>query len=95
MHRPELDPAGEGVLGTYAAYLPPLYRANAQDYLASLRKLRALRAPDLVLPGHPRMDPVPQDTHGPIVLGNRVYFGYGTLLAGVIQRALVRLRRQS
>jgi hypothetical protein len=31
------------------------------------------------------MDPVPQDTHGPIVVGNRVYFGYGTLLAGVVQ----------
>ena len=30
-------------------------------------------------------DSVPEDTHGPIVLGNRVYFGYGTLLGGVIQ----------
>ena len=30
-------------------------------------------------------DNVPEDTHGPIVLGNRVYFGYGTLLGGVIQ----------
>ncbi len=28
---------------------------------------------------------VPEDTHGPIVLGNRVYFGYGTLLGGVGQ----------
>jgi hypothetical protein len=28
---------------------------------------------------------VPEDTHGPIVVGNRVYFGYGTLLGGVIQ----------
>ncbi len=28
---------------------------------------------------------IPQDTHGPIVAGNRVYFGYGTLLAGVAQ----------
>jgi len=27
----------------------------------------------------------PEDTHGPIVAGNRVYFGYGTLLGGVIQ----------
>ena len=26
---------------------------------------------------------VPEDTHGPIVVGNRVYFGYGTLLGGV------------
>lgn len=30
-------------------------------------------------------DNVPEDTHGPIVVGNRVYFGYGTLLGGVIQ----------
>jgi hypothetical protein len=28
---------------------------------------------------------VPQDLHGAIPLGNRVYFGYGTLLGGVIQ----------
>ena len=28
---------------------------------------------------------VPEDTHGPIVAGNRVYFGYGTLLGGVAQ----------
>jgi hypothetical protein len=31
------------------------------------------------------MEKVPEDTHGPIVLGNRVYFGYGTLLGGVAQ----------
>jgi hypothetical protein len=31
------------------------------------------------------MNPMPQDTHGPIVRGNRVYFGYGTLLAGTVQ----------
>ena len=30
-------------------------------------------------------DNIPEDTHGPIVVGNRVYFGYGTLLGGVIQ----------
>jgi hypothetical protein len=35
-------------------------------------------------PGASGEDP-PEDTHGPIVLGNRVYFGYGTLLGGVIQ----------
>jgi metallo-beta-lactamase class B len=50
---------GSGNLGTYAAYLPPLYRGNARDYLASLRRLRALAVPDLVLPGHPGMDRVP------------------------------------
>jgi metallo-beta-lactamase class B len=47
-------------LGTYTAYLPPVYGGDARDYLASLRRLRALPLPDLVLPGHPRMDQVPQ-----------------------------------
>jgi len=47
-------------LGTYSAYLAPRYRGDASAYLASLRQLRALPAPDLVLPGHPRMDPEPQ-----------------------------------
>jgi glyoxylase-like metal-dependent hydrolase (beta-lactamase superfamily II) len=51
----------EGALGTYAAFLPPLYRGNAADYLATLRRLRALPVPDLVLPGHPRSDPSPQN----------------------------------
>jgi glyoxylase-like metal-dependent hydrolase (beta-lactamase superfamily II) len=46
-------------LGTYAAYLSPRYRGDAGAFLASLRKLRALPVPDLVLPGHPRMDPFP------------------------------------
>jgi glyoxylase-like metal-dependent hydrolase (beta-lactamase superfamily II) len=56
-----LSPDGPGAgLGTYTAYLPPLYRGNARDYLASLRRLRALPVPDLVLPGHPLMDPLPQ-----------------------------------
>jgi hypothetical protein len=55
---------------------------------------------DLSDPAHPRFirnfalvgqqpgatgENVPEDTHGPIVVGNRVYFGYGTLLGGVIQ----------
>ena len=44
-----------GNLGTYAAYLAPRYRADAGDYLASFRKLAGLPAPDLLLPGHPRM----------------------------------------
>ncbi len=47
-------------LGTYSAYLAPRYRGNAGDYLASLRRLRALPVPDLVLPGHPGADPTPQ-----------------------------------
>lgn len=46
-------------LGTYAAYLAPRYRGNARDYLDSLRKLRAIPAPDLVLPGHPNEEGQP------------------------------------
>jgi glyoxylase-like metal-dependent hydrolase (beta-lactamase superfamily II) len=52
--------SGRNPLGTYPAYLAPRYRGDAKDYLASLRKLRALPVPDLVLPGHPRSDPTPQ-----------------------------------
>jgi glyoxylase-like metal-dependent hydrolase (beta-lactamase superfamily II) len=47
-------------LGTYSAYLAPRYRGDAVTYLSSLRRLRALDVPDLVLPGHPRSDPTPQ-----------------------------------
>ena len=31
------------------------------------------------------LENVPEDTHGPIAVGNRVYFGYGTLQGGVVQ----------
>jgi len=48
-----------GDLGTYAAYLAPRYRGNARDYLASLRKLRAMPTPDLILPGHPNEEGQP------------------------------------
>ena len=48
-------------LGTYSAYMPPRFRGDAKAFLASLRKLRALPLPDLVLPGHPRSDPTPQE----------------------------------
>jgi glyoxylase-like metal-dependent hydrolase (beta-lactamase superfamily II) len=48
-------------LGTYSAYLPPRYRGDARTFLKSLRTLRAMPVPDLVLPGHPRADPTPQD----------------------------------
>lgn len=44
---------GDDPLGTYTAYLAPSYRGDAQSYLDSLKKLKALPAPDLVLPGHP------------------------------------------
>jgi glyoxylase-like metal-dependent hydrolase (beta-lactamase superfamily II) len=47
-------------LGTYSAYLAPRYRGNAQDSLDSLRRLRVLPVPDLVLPGHPGADVTPQ-----------------------------------
>ncbi len=50
-------------LGTYSAYLPPPYRGDARDYLASLRRLRDLPLPDLVLPGHPHEDIVPRNPH--------------------------------
>jgi len=61
-----LDPSGRGDssstgrMGTYIAYLAPVYRGNAEDYLATLRRLRSMPVPDLVLPGHPRMDSPPQ-----------------------------------
>jgi glyoxylase-like metal-dependent hydrolase (beta-lactamase superfamily II) len=52
-------------LGTYSAYLPPRFRGDARAYLASLRELRALAPPDLVLPGHPRGDLTPQEPRLP------------------------------
>ncbi len=54
------DPTLRSPLGTYAAHRAPRYRGNARDFLASLRALRALPPPDLLLPGHPRMSPTPQ-----------------------------------
>ncbi len=80
-----LGPGG-GTLGTYAAYLPPLYRGSARDYLASLRRLRQLDVPDLVLPGHPSMDQVPTS---PRLTGER----WRTLLdegIGEMERLLAR-----
>jgi glyoxylase-like metal-dependent hydrolase (beta-lactamase superfamily II) len=47
-------------LGIYSAYLPPRYRGDAAAFLSTLRRLRAMPVPDLVLPGHPRNDLVPQ-----------------------------------
>ena len=47
-------------LGTYSAYLAPRYRGDAGAYLASLRRLRSMLVPDLVLPGHPGADLTPQ-----------------------------------
>jgi glyoxylase-like metal-dependent hydrolase (beta-lactamase superfamily II) len=53
--------SGANPLGTYATHLAPRYRGDAQAFLSSLRKLRDLPVPDLVLPGHPRQDYVPQN----------------------------------
>ena len=47
-------------LGTYSAYLAPRYRGDAKESLASLRRLREMPVPDLVLPGHPGADVSPQ-----------------------------------
>jgi metallo-beta-lactamase class B len=47
-------------LGTYSVYLPPRFRGDATAYLASVRALRALPVPDLVLPGHPGAESEPQ-----------------------------------
>ncbi len=46
-------------LGTYATYLSPRYRGDAASYLTTLKRLRALPAPQMVLPGHPRNDTPP------------------------------------
>jgi glyoxylase-like metal-dependent hydrolase (beta-lactamase superfamily II) len=54
-HAPEGKP-----VGTYSAYLPPRYRGDARAYLSSLRALRLLKVPDLILPGHPRADTLPE-----------------------------------
>ena len=58
----EVDPMPMGLspLGTYSAYLSPRYRGDAKTYLETLRELRKMPVPDLVLPGHPRSDPTPQ-----------------------------------
>lgn len=51
--------------GIYPAWLSPRYRGSARDFASSLRRLRELPAPDLVLPGHPAADSVPQDPRIP------------------------------
>lgn len=51
---------GQNPLGTYSTYLAPRYRGNARSYLQTLKKLRAIHAPDLVLPGHPDPTQAPQ-----------------------------------
>jgi len=48
-----------GDLGTYGTYLPPRFRSDAGDYLASLKTLRKLEPPDVLLPGHPQIGLAP------------------------------------
>lgn len=63
MLRGDEPPRGElgKPLGTYSAYLPPHYRGDARETLATLRRLRRLAVPDLVLPGHPGAQRAPED----------------------------------
>lgn len=48
-------------VGTYAAFLPPRFRGDPDAFAATLRRLAGSPVPDVVLPGHPSADPVPQD----------------------------------
>jgi glyoxylase-like metal-dependent hydrolase (beta-lactamase superfamily II) len=57
---PQMAPQ-TAMLGTYSTYLAPRYGGNAEDYLASLKRLRSLPPPDLILPGHPQIDLVPEN----------------------------------
>ena len=53
-----------GGLGTYGTYFSPRYRSNAADYLATLKKLLELPAPDILLPGHPQVGEGPASAQG-------------------------------
>ncbi len=50
-------------LGTYSAYLAPRYRGDAPSSLVTLRRLRSMPVPDLLLPGHPGADVNPESPH--------------------------------
>jgi glyoxylase-like metal-dependent hydrolase (beta-lactamase superfamily II) len=56
----KMAPHMDTPLGTYVAYQAPQYRGSAQAYLKTLHQLRQTPVPDLLLPGHPRMDATPQ-----------------------------------
>jgi glyoxylase-like metal-dependent hydrolase (beta-lactamase superfamily II) len=82
-------PVVSTALGTFATYLPPRYGGDARAFLSSLRRLRKIRAPDLVLPGHPNSDDPPQS---PVMSPQR----WETLLDGGIhemERLLARRAR--
>ena len=59
-----------GDLGTYGAYLPPRFRSNAGDYLASLKTLRETVTPNILLPGHPQIGLAPTESTEDNPLGN-------------------------
>ena len=59
-----------GDLGTYAAYLAPRYRSSARDYLASLKQLREMAPPDILLPGHPQVRGPAMDPQDVLAGGN-------------------------
>ncbi len=54
MHLSEHKP-----LGTYSTYLAPKHRGDAKTYLETIKSLRSMQSPDLVLPGHPPPGPRP------------------------------------
>ena len=57
---PGPDLALPGTVWNVHSLPAPRYRGDARAFLGTLRALRSMPAPDLVLPGHPRMDQVPQ-----------------------------------
>ncbi|MGE0610704.1 MAG: MBL fold metallo-hydrolase [Pirellulales bacterium] len=52
-----------GVLGTYSTYLAPKFGGDPSQFLATLRKLKVLPAPDIVAPGHAGNDRYLSDCH--------------------------------
>jgi glyoxylase-like metal-dependent hydrolase (beta-lactamase superfamily II) len=82
------DPTPLNGAGIYTAYLAPSYRGDAASYRASLRKLLAMEPPDVVLPGHPRLDFVPANAH-------MTRAAWETLLTRAIERLDLLLERRA
>jgi glyoxylase-like metal-dependent hydrolase (beta-lactamase superfamily II) len=59
-----LSPRPES-LGTRAAHLAPRYGGDATAFLATFHRLKALPVPELLLPGHPRLDLAPRSPRLP------------------------------
>jgi glyoxylase-like metal-dependent hydrolase (beta-lactamase superfamily II) len=51
--------------GIYSAALSPRFRGDASAFRDSLVMLSSMEPPDMVLPGHPRADPRPEDPRVP------------------------------